>query len=82
MSGEFLVAAATVKEVEQRRKAFSAERLDSVAMIAGQLSVSLDNALLYASLEKRVAERTAAPFDFNALASMHSRTGPDARWRN
>jgi 16S rRNA (cytosine1402-N4)-methyltransferase len=30
----------------------------------------------------RVAERTAAPFDFNALASMHSRTGPDARWRN
>ena len=46
-------------ENEQRRKAFSAERLDSVAMIAGQLSVSLDNALLYASLEKRVAERTA-----------------------
>ncbi|MBI5256868.1 MAG: AAA family ATPase [Burkholderiales bacterium] len=48
-----------VLENEQRRKAFSAERLDSVAMIAGQLAVSLDNALLYASLEKRVAERTA-----------------------
>ncbi|MBI5259324.1 MAG: AAA family ATPase [Burkholderiales bacterium] len=44
---------------EQRRAAFSGDRLDSVSMIAGQLSVSLDNALLYASLEKRVAERTA-----------------------
>ncbi|MEY4563300.1 MAG: hypothetical protein RLZZ618_2577, partial [Pseudomonadota bacterium] len=48
-----------VLENNQRRKAFSGDRLDSVAMIAGQLSVSLDNALLYASLEKRVAERTA-----------------------
>ncbi len=48
-----------VLENHQRRAAFSADRLDSVAMIAGQLAVSLDNALLYASLEKRVAERTA-----------------------
>jgi two-component system chemotaxis sensor kinase CheA len=48
-----------VLENNQRRAAFSADRLDSVAMIAGQLSVSLDNALLYASLEQRVAERTA-----------------------
>ena len=48
-----------VLENHQRRGAFSGERLDSVSMIAGQLSVSLDNALLYASLEKRVAERTA-----------------------
>jgi two-component system chemotaxis sensor kinase CheA len=47
-----------VLENNQRRAAFSADRLDAVAMIAGQLSVSLDNALLYASLEKRVAERT------------------------
>ncbi|MBX3624010.1 MAG: AAA family ATPase [Rhizobacter sp.] len=48
-----------VLENRQRRNAFSSDRLDSVALIAGQLSVSLDNALLYASLEKRVAERTA-----------------------
>ncbi len=48
-----------VLENRQRRNAFSGDRLDSVALIAGQLSVSLDNALLYASLEKRVAERTA-----------------------
>jgi GAF domain-containing protein/HPt (histidine-containing phosphotransfer) domain-containing protein len=48
-----------VLENKQRRAAFSADRLDAVAMIAGQLSVSLDNALLYASLEQRVTERTA-----------------------
>jgi two-component system chemotaxis sensor kinase CheA len=48
-----------VLENNQRRAAFSTDRLDSVALIAGQLSVSLDNALLYASLEKRVVERTA-----------------------
>lgn len=40
------------------RGAFSTERLDSVMLIAGQLAVSLDNALVYASLERKVAERT------------------------
>jgi diguanylate cyclase (GGDEF)-like protein len=40
------------------RGAFSAARLDAVSLIAGQLAVSLDNALMYASLEKNVAERT------------------------
>lgn len=40
--------------------AFSAHRLDAVQMIAGQLAVSLENALLYASLESKVAERTYA----------------------
>jgi len=40
------------------RGAFSADRLDAVSLIAGQLAVSLDNALMYASLEKNVAERT------------------------
>ncbi len=40
------------------RNAFSAERLESVMLIAGQLAVSLDNALIYASLEHKVAERT------------------------
>ncbi|MBI5256867.1 MAG: AAA family ATPase [Burkholderiales bacterium] len=60
-----------VLENEQRRNAFSGDRLESVAMIAGQLSVSLDNALLYASLEQRVAERTAQlrqkTHDINAM---------------
>jgi diguanylate cyclase (GGDEF)-like protein len=42
------------------RAAFSAHRLDAVKLIAGQLAVSLDNALLYASLERKVAERTEA----------------------
>jgi diguanylate cyclase (GGDEF)-like protein len=38
--------------------AFTASRLDAVMLIAGQLAVSLDNALLYRSLEDRVARRT------------------------
>lgn len=41
------------------RGAFSGERLDAVSLIAGQLAVSLDNAMLYASLERKVARRTA-----------------------
>jgi len=41
------------------RAAFSAEGLDAVMLIAGQLAVSLDNATLYASLEQKVAQRTA-----------------------
>ena len=40
------------------RQAFTAERLDGVMLIAGQLAISLDNALLYASLEEKVAQRT------------------------
>ena len=40
------------------RGAFSADRLDAVMLIAGQLAVSLDNARVYASLERKVAERT------------------------
>ncbi len=49
------------------RAAFSAHRLDAVKLIAGQLAVSLDNALLYASLERTVADRT------EALAAAHRR---------
>jgi diguanylate cyclase (GGDEF)-like protein len=41
------------------RGAFSAERIDAVMLIAGQLAVSLDNARVYASLERKVTERTA-----------------------
>ena len=40
------------------RSAFSIERLDGVMLIAGQLAVSLDNAQVYASLERKVGERT------------------------
>ncbi|MEV6969361.1 diguanylate cyclase [Hamadaea sp. NPDC051192] len=40
------------------RSAFATERLDGVRLIAGQLAVSLDNAMVYASLERKVAERT------------------------
>ena len=42
------------------RGAFSVDRLDAVTLVAGQLAVSLDNALLYASLEHKVGERTEA----------------------
>ena len=40
------------------RGAFTAERLDAVQLIAGQLAVSLENATLYEGLERRVQERT------------------------
>lgn len=40
------------------RDAFQEERLEGVMLIAGQLAVSLDNALNYSSLERMVAERT------------------------
>lgn len=40
--------------------AFNAARLDAIHLISGQISVSLENALLYASLEERVGERTQA----------------------
>jgi diguanylate cyclase (GGDEF)-like protein len=43
-----------------RAGVFTGERLDAVQLIAGQLTVSLGNALLYGSLEDRVAERTEA----------------------
>jgi len=40
------------------RHMFTPDRLDAVLLIAGQLAVSLENATLYASLERKVAERT------------------------
>ncbi|MDT3440247.1 diguanylate cyclase [Pseudofrankia sp. BMG5.37] len=40
------------------RGAFTTARLEGIMLIAGQLAVSLDNALVYASLERKVAERT------------------------
>jgi diguanylate cyclase (GGDEF)-like protein len=40
------------------RGAFSTENLEGIMLIAGQLAVSVDNALVHASLEHKVAERT------------------------
>ncbi|MBM2620470.1 diguanylate cyclase [Actinoplanes sp. LDG1-06] len=40
------------------RRAFTSARVNAVAMLAGQLTVSLENARLYAKLERKVAERT------------------------
>jgi diguanylate cyclase (GGDEF)-like protein len=53
--------------LENRLKSgvFSQSRLNLLTLIAGQLAVSLDNALLYASLERRVAERTEALAEAN-----------------
>jgi diguanylate cyclase (GGDEF)-like protein len=42
------------------RGAFTVDRLDAVHLIAGQLAVSVDNALLYTSMERKVVERTEA----------------------
>ncbi|MBM2614803.1 diguanylate cyclase [Actinoplanes sp. LDG1-06] len=44
---------------------FTTDRLDAVKLITGQLVVSLNNAMLYASLEARVAERTHALAEAN-----------------
>jgi diguanylate cyclase (GGDEF)-like protein len=59
--------------------AFSSDRLDAVSLIAGQLSVSLDNALMYASLERTVAERTRELREANqrleALSNTDALTG-------
>jgi PAS domain S-box-containing protein len=54
--------------LQNRRRcgAFSPQGLDAVNLIAGQLAVSLDNATLYASLERKVADRTAELADANA----------------
>ncbi len=56
------------------RGAFSAERLDAVSLIAGQLAVSLDNALMYASLEKNVVERTRELWEANQRLEVLSNT--------
>ena len=57
------------------RGAFSAERLDAVKLIAGQLAVSLDNAQLYAEF-RRIADEQAA---LRRVATLVAReTAPDA----
>jgi signal transduction histidine kinase len=56
------------------RGAFTAERLDAVTLIAGQLAVSLDNAQLYAEF-RRIADEQAA---LRRVATLVARgVGPD-----
>jgi len=40
--------------------AFSQERVDVLAMLSTQMAISIENARLYADMERQVAERTAA----------------------
>ncbi|MCP2322249.1 diguanylate cyclase (GGDEF)-like protein [Hamadaea flava] len=56
--------------------AFSTQRLDGVMLIAGQLAVSLDNAMVYSSLERKVAERTDQLALANARLELLSITDP------
>jgi PAS domain S-box-containing protein len=51
--------AVLVMENRRQRDVFSIDRLETVRLIAGQLAVSLDNALLHESLESAVKARTA-----------------------
>jgi PleD family two-component response regulator len=58
------------------RSAFSVERLDGLMRIASQLPVSLDNAMVYASLERKVAARTDELAVANAQLEKLSITDP------
>jgi diguanylate cyclase (GGDEF)-like protein len=42
------------------RNAFTSQRTDAVRLLGGQLAVSVNNAILYRTLEERIAERTQA----------------------
>ncbi|MDG3005433.1 diguanylate cyclase [Paludisphaera mucosa] len=53
-----VLRAVLILENRHSRGVFSAERIGAVALLGGQLAISLDNASLYASLERRVAART------------------------
>jgi diguanylate cyclase (GGDEF)-like protein len=55
-----VTCAVLVMENRLSRSAFPASRLEVVKLIAGQLAVSIDNARLYDSLERKVAQRTEA----------------------
>jgi diguanylate cyclase (GGDEF)-like protein len=58
------------------RRAFSMGRLNAVLLIAGQLTVSIDNALVYASLERKVAERTEELAEANLRLELLTITDP------
>jgi diguanylate cyclase (GGDEF)-like protein len=63
-----------VLENRLTRRAFTMARLDAVQLIAGQLTVSLENALVYASLERKVAARTEELAEANHRLEMLSLT--------
>jgi predicted ATPase/GAF domain-containing protein len=50
------------------RGAFSAERVEFLTILAGQAAISIENALLYESLERKVEERTAKLRELQAVA--------------
>jgi diguanylate cyclase (GGDEF)-like protein len=58
------------------RQAFTAARLDSIHLIAGQLTVSLDNALAYTSMERKVTERTRELAEANQRLEQLTFTDP------
>ncbi|GIF38262.1 diguanylate cyclase domain-containing protein [Actinoplanes xinjiangensis] len=68
--------AVLVLENRLSRRAFSAGRLDAVLLIAGQLTVSLENAQVYASLERAVADRTEELAEANQRLELLSVTDP------
>ncbi len=71
-----LPRAMVILENRLSNSAFSSARLDAVMLIAGQLAVSLDNALVYASLERKVAERTDALEEANRSLALLCVTDP------
>jgi diguanylate cyclase (GGDEF)-like protein len=58
------------------RGAFTTERLEGIMLIAGQLAVSLDNALVHTSLERKVIERTEQLASANRRLEQLSITDP------
>ena len=63
-------------ENTQTRNAFTADRLEAITLIAGQLAISFDNALLYDSLETTVAARTHELAEANRNLEQLSITDP------
>ncbi len=68
------VAAFLILENRLMRAAFSAEQVKNVSLLARQLATSIENARLYESLERKVAERTRELEDANARLSALSNT--------
>ena len=72
--GRSILRAVLLLENRLIRGAFTAERLDAVKLIAGQLAVSLDNAQLYAEF-RRIADEQAA---LRRVATLVARGAPPA----
>jgi signal transduction histidine kinase len=72
--GRGTLRAVLVLENRLIRGAFTAERLDAVKLIAGQLAVSLDNAQVYAQF-RRIADEQAA---LRRVATLVARAAPPA----